>query len=289
VRAFTAGFGTGDGASAVLRRLPETIGMVGWQSPWSGPAFGLLLLAGCAAGIAGRSWRGSLWMAGTLLVVAVVTLRQVGVMVPLLAHRAVPSFLLQTMLGGIGFAWVVGLLPESRRTAAAVLAAAGIAGWILATSAGDVRAEHVYNVEYRLLASHLARTPGDRCRLAFVRGMYDHGLYNPETVVRDVRAIDCGTEDCVAAARRGGCLYYLRGGMCYRPRDGRPGPGDPAVAVLREPCAGFEAAVRLAPVEEVVSDVREGYGDPALPTRARLGLYRVVGMRSRQQAVGSRR
>jgi hypothetical protein len=52
-----------------------------------------------------------------------------------------------------------------------------------------------------------------------------------------------------------------------------------AAAVLREPCAGFEAAVELAPVEEIVNDVREGYDDPALPTRARLGLYRVVGMR----------
>jgi hypothetical protein len=279
VDAFTVGLARDKGAWWLLGRLPGMVATAAWDAPWSGPAFGVLLLAGCAAGFAERGRRWILWLAGAWLVVAVVTLRQAADMVPLLAHRAVPSFLLQAMLGGIGFAWVVGLLPKSRRPLAAALAAAGIAGWVVATGAGYVRAEYAYNVEYRLLASHLARAPSGRCRLAFVRGTNDRGLYNPETVAAGVRVIDCGREDCLAAARRGGCLYYLRGGMCYRPRDGRPAPGDPAAAVLCEPCAGFEAAVELAPVEEIVNDVREGYGDPALPTRAPLGLYRVVGMR----------
>ncbi|MBI5486569.1 MAG: hypothetical protein HY905_04480 [Deltaproteobacteria bacterium] len=275
VEAFTTGLAREAGVEGLQARLLGAIRIAGWEAPWSGPVLGALFGAGLAAGLLDRRRRAVLWLAGGWLLVALVGLRQVSVMSPLLMHRASPAFLLQVAVAGVGAAWLVErLAPQWRRRAGPPLLAAAVASVAL-LGAPVMFQEYAFNTEYRLLADHVAGLPRGECRLAFVRGTGDRGLFNPEVVVPNVRGIDCSIRDCVAAAREGGCLLYLRSGMCWRPPNGLPEPDGGRVGRLREPCATFEAAVRLSPIEETTATLRGSYADPSLPERAVFGLYRV--------------
>lgn len=253
-------------------------------APYNDRLFMLLVLTGALAGLVSKRHRLGLYAYAAMLVVLLPVVRS-GFFV-LGMHRMVPTCAVQTICAGIGAWWLGGWLPAWRGVRrAAVVPGTLIACYVLLLHWHELTERHAFNEEYDLVRSHLA--PGgivpSHCSLLTCNQVpgQDVDIHDFGHVVPGMNIVDCLRDDCIAAARSGGCQYYVRSAGCYFHSDGVPptcamdAVGD-AQRCLIPPIAAFERSVALQPIEiRTVDLLRSFLRSGSYPDTAQVGLFKV--------------
>jgi hypothetical protein len=273
--------------------LPNVVRAALYSEEFNDPVFVWLVLVGAMAGLVSRRMRIGLGAAlATMVVGWPLSMATWGGFTVL--HRLVTMCAMQVIAAGVGAAWLTGWLPSRvRRHWAAALPAMALAFFIFAKHSDAVREPNAVTDEFWLLRNRLA--PGGAvitgCTLLSYGRSMDTDIHDFGQVLPGMRVIRCEQEDCVSAARRGGCLYYLRSLNCFHfewqtPAEclerGRTPAGD-LFACMEPQCARLESTLDLTLVEERTVDLQAVFHGlperPQWPRTVDIALFKVVGVR----------
>lgn len=251
------------------------------------PLFVALVVVGALAGLRDERLRVGLGACVATLVVVWPFSVSTDPTLFLWRHRLVPVCALQAIAAGVGASWLVRTLAfGSRWHWLGVVPVLGVALLMFLGHLREIHSPNALTDEFWMLRKQLA--PGGEvrsgCTLMALGGQNDTDLTDFAEVLPGMSLVRCEQDDCVRAASRGGCLYYLRSLRCFfRERwtplpcveRGRTAAGD-VFSCMDPRCVRIEQELELSLVEERNVDVHAAFPDPRFPRTADIGLYRVV-------------
>jgi hypothetical protein len=133
-------------------------------------------------------------------------------------HRLVEAAALQSLLAGIGAAWLASYPAVARRGVWVLAGSLALAVLSSIANRGLFCRPSLLNQEYDIVRRNLASSPSimSRCTLLSIDPNSDRDVHDFRGALPSMRVIQCRDTECIKAVSMGGCFYYLRSAASLR-------------------------------------------------------------------------